>query len=77
MNDIEIGSRVSFICKPFAAPHKFPVVGFVEDIKLSTFGAKRKGWGATILVSTDEYLKWYPGKRRTFIALDKLTIETL
>jgi hypothetical protein len=72
---IKIGDRVRWIsCSMSMYGLKdIECNGFVEKIKESTFGSSRKGEGATILVSTDEYVKFYK-KRRAFVSLSKLTL---
>lgn len=75
---IKIGDKVQFICRPYGYYGKdgssvILCEGFVEEIKQSTFGSRRKGLGAKILVSTDEYVRHYRGKKRAFISLKNIT----
>jgi len=76
-NQIEIGSKVKWTCRPYCREEKSPFecVGIVERIFESTLGGREKKLGASILITSKKYGevigKW---RKRTFIALDNLTL---
>lgn len=72
---MKVGDKVKWICKPFFS-EPFECIGYIEKLKKSTFGSTVKGTGATILVSTDNYIKSFH-KRRAFVNTKNLTVIKL
>lgn len=72
-NKFKVGDKVKWITelKAEEGTVELKSSGVIKSVKMSTFGSKRKGMGATIKVTSKNYKEAY-GKDWAFVSFSKL-----